>query len=69
LARFSIDTGGNSPIAQTPYHTPLPLRDSEGKEIDWLLEQGYICESESQWEFPMVIVRKPDGTACTCVDF
>ena len=69
LARFSIDTGGNSAIAQRPYNTPLALRDSVDKEIDWLLEQGYIRESESQWASPMVTVRKPDGTARICVDF
>ena len=39
------------------------------KELDWLLEQGYIHPSDSPWASPMVTVRKPDGTARLCVDF
>ena len=63
MAEFAIDTGESSPIAQRPYNTPLTLRDSVDKELDWLLEQGYMRESESQWASPMVTVKKPDGTA------
>ena len=53
---FSIDTGDSRPIAQRPYNTPLSLRDSVDQEINWLLKQGYIRESDSQWASPMVTV-------------
>ena len=69
LAEFGIDTGQSSPIAQRPYNTPLSLRDSVDKEIDWLLEKQYIRKSDSPWSSPMVTVRKPDGSATLCVDF
>ena len=69
LAEFSIDTGEHRPIAQRPYNTPLGLRESVDKELDWLLSKGYIRESESQWASPMVTVKKPDGTARICIDF
>ena len=69
LVDFRIDTGDNKPIAQRPYNTPLSLRDSVDKEIDWLLAQEYIRESESQWASPMVTVKKSDGSARICVDF
>ena len=42
---FAMDTGAHDPIAQRPYNTPLSLRDSVDKEIDWLLSKGYIRES------------------------
>ena len=58
--------GDNKPIAQRPYNTPLSLRDSVDKEIDWLLAQGYIRD---KWASPMVTVKKPDGSARICVDF
>ena len=42
LISFAIDTGDHRPIAQRPYNTPLALRESVDKELDWLLAQGYI---------------------------
>ena len=39
-ATFGIETAESKPIAQRPYNTPLALRSSVDKELDWLLEQG-----------------------------
>ena len=68
-ATFSIEMGEAKRIAQRPYNTPLALKASVDKELDWLLDHGYIRLSESLWASPMVTVRKPDGTARICVDF
>ena len=59
LAEFSIDMGEHRPIPQRPYNTPLGLRESVDKELDWLLSKGYIRESESQWASPMSQSRSP----------
>ena len=40
LTEFSIDTGNHAPIAQRSYNTPIALKSSVDKEIDWLLEKG-----------------------------
>ena len=69
LTEFGIDTGENKPIAQRPYNMPLSLRDSVNRELELLLERGYIRESESQWVSPMVTVKKPNGSARICVHF
>ena len=37
LAEFAIDPGDSRPIAQRPYNTPLSLRESVDRELDWLL--------------------------------
>ena len=66
---FGIDTGDAAPIFQRAYNTPISLKASVDKELDWLLQQGYIRPSSSPWASPMVTVRKPDGSARLRVDF
>ena len=44
---FSIETGEAKPIAQWPYNTPIALKASVDKELDWLQDHGYIRQSES----------------------
>ena len=67
--KFSIDTGSEQPIFQRAYSTPVALKQSVDKEIDWLLSHNYIRPSRSPWSSPMVTVKKPDGSARICVDF
>ena len=69
MVHFDIDTGQHKPIQQRPYNTPIALRQSADKEIDLLLQQGFIRHSESPWASPMVTVHKPGGSARICIDF
>ena len=69
MATFDIDTGEAEAVQQRPYSTPVALKESVNKELDWLLKKGYIVPSSSPWSSPMVTVRKPDGSARICVDF
>ena len=62
LVEFGINTGGHEPIFQRAYNTPAALKESVDKEIEWLLEKGFIRPSDSSWASPMVTVRKPDGS-------
>ena len=51
------------------YNTPIALRNSIDKELNWLIEKKFIRPSSSPWSSPMVSVRKPDGMATLCVDY
>ena len=49
LVEFGIDTGEHEPIFQRAYNTPVALKESVYKEIDWLLGKGFIRPSDSCW--------------------
>ena len=69
LVQFELDTGDHQPIFQRAYNTPTALKESIDKELDWLLEKGFIRPSTSPWASPLVAVKKPDGTTRLCVDY
>ena len=56
ITSFDIDTGEAEPIQQRPYSTPVALKDSVNKELEWLLQKGHIVPSSSPWSSPMVTV-------------
>jgi hypothetical protein len=39
------------------------------KQIDELLEKGYIRPSTSPWAAPVLCVEKKDGTKRMCIDY
>ena len=69
MVECNIDTSVFRPISQTPYNTPVTLRDGVDAEIDWLREKQYTHPSDSLWSSPIVAVRKPNGKIRLCVDY
>jgi hypothetical protein len=60
---------GTAPISKTAYRVSGPELVELKKQIDELLEKGYIRTSTSPWEAPVLFVYKKDGTKRMCIDY
>jgi hypothetical protein len=59
---------GTAPISKRSYRVSGPELVELKKQIDELLEKGYIRPSTSPWAAPMLFVEK-DGTKRMCIDY
>jgi hypothetical protein len=66
---FTIDLLlGTRPISKAPYRmAPLELR--ELKQLQGLLDRGFICPSVSLWRVPVLFVKKNDGSMRLCINY
>ena len=67
---FSIELEPSAaPISRRPYcMAPKELAEMK-KQLEELLEKGFICPSSSPWGCPAIFVNKKDGTLWICVDY
>jgi ribonuclease HI len=67
---FAIDlVPGTAPIAKRPYRMAAPELAELKKQLDELLQKGYIRPSSSPWGAPVLFVKKKDGSMRLCVDY
>ena len=59
LETHTIDTGDNEPIKQKHYPVSPPIQKLLYDELDRMLEMGVIEISESAWNSPVTLQRKP----------
>jgi hypothetical protein len=59
---------GTAPISKRAYQVFGPELVELKKQIDELLEKGYIRPSTSPWAAPGLFVEKKDGTKRMCID-
>ena len=62
-----IDTGDAPPIKQRHYPVSPAVQKAMYAELDRMLEMGVIEESNSAWNSPVVLIRKP-GKDRLCLD-
>ncbi|KAK1427604.1 hypothetical protein QVD17_16293 [Tagetes erecta] len=67
---FKIDlVPGAAPIAKAPYRlAPTEMKELK-KQLDELLEKGFIRPSSSPWGAPVLFVKKKDGSMRMCIDY
>ena len=69
LPEFKIRLKDDTPIYQRPRHFPPPVMSEIEKQCEELEQMGVIESSESEWNSPIVPVRKPDGSLRMCIDY
>ena len=67
---FSIELEpGTAPISRCPYRMAPKELAKMKKQLEELLEKGFIHPSSSPWGCPAIFVKKKDGTLWMCVDY
>ena len=68
--KLHVNTGVK-PVAQPVRRLPFGLREKVDEKLDELLKEDIIEEvpgGPTEWVSPLVVVPKPDGDICICVD-
>ncbi|GJU59328.1 putative reverse transcriptase domain-containing protein [Tanacetum coccineum] len=67
---FRIDlVPGAAPVTRAPYNlAPSEMRELS-KQLEELLEKGFIRPSSSLWGAPVLFVKKKDGSFRMCIDY
>ena len=68
LIEHDVDVRDSAPIKQHPYRVS-PIKKELDKEVQYMLKNAIIEESESNWSSPCILVPKHDGGFPFCTDF
>ncbi|KAJ0814449.1 putative nucleotidyltransferase, Ribonuclease H [Helianthus annuus] len=67
---FQIELApGAAPVARAPYRLAPSELEELSKQLQELLEKGFIRPSSSPWGAPVLFVKKKDGTFRMCIDY
>ncbi|GKE07742.1 putative reverse transcriptase domain-containing protein, partial [Tanacetum coccineum] len=67
---FRIDLiQGATPIAKTLYRLAPSKMKELMRQLQELLDKGFICPSSSPWGAPIPFVKKKDGSMRMCIDY
>ena len=69
LIEHDVDVGDSAPIKQHPYRVSPMKKELLDKEVQYMLKNDIIEESQSNWSSPYILVPKHDGGFRFCTDF
>ena len=69
LIEHDVDVGDSAPIKQHPYRVSPTKKELLDKEVQYMLKNDIIEESQSNWSSPCILVPKHDGGFRFCTDF
>ena len=64
-----IETTDNTPIRMPFYRQNPKMQDEINRQVQELLDNGIVEESNSEYHSPVVLVKKKDGKYRFCVDY
>ena len=64
-----MDVGDSAPIKQHPYRVSHMKKELLDKEVQYMLKNDIIEESQSNWSSPCILVPKHDSGFRFCTDF
>ena len=69
LIEHDVDVGNSAPIKQHPYRVSPMKKELLDKEVQYMLKNDIIEESQSNWSSLCILVPKHDGGFRFCTDF
>ncbi|KAI3723628.1 hypothetical protein L2E82_35379 [Cichorium intybus] len=70
LVEFTIELiSGAAPVARAPYRLAPSEMVELRKQLEELLDRGFIRLSTSPWGAPILFVKKKDGSMRMCIDY
>ena len=69
LIEHDVDVGDSAPIKQHPYRVSPMRKELLDKEVQYMLKNDIIEESQSNWSSPCILVPKHDGGFRFCTEF
>ena len=69
LIEHDVEVGDSAPIKQHPYRVSPMKKELLDKEVQYMLQNDIIEESQSNWSSPCILVPKHDGGFRFCTDF
>ena len=69
LITHKINTISDEPVRKAPYRASIKEKVAMESQINEMLSAGIIRESDSPYSAPVVMVKKPNGTLRTCIDY
>ena len=69
LIEHDVDVGDSAPIKQHPYRVSPIKKKLLDKEVQYMLKNDIIEESQSNWSSPCILVPKHDDGFRFCTDF
>ena len=69
LIEHDVDVGDSAPIKQHPYRVSPMKKELLDKEVQHMLKNDIIEESQSSWSSPCILVPKHDGGFRVCTEF
>lgn len=68
-AECNLQLTTSAPVNVKQYPLPFATRQSVEREVREMEQMGIVEKSESPYNSPVLLVKKPDGTNRLCIDF